>query len=183
MRFTLYKQVIVTKAFAAEKAWKPIFVQVPNFLKCFEWKVNSKSNVGSAESSSHATPDVSLRRKWLNAVQTRSLDSQTLSDRVCTNSGSHGNRREKHREESGWEGGKREKKTVERKSEKDWEREWKRMAGTFCYMCLQSIAPPSQAQHSPCRTSITNQSEIEPLAPASLSANQIQWIPISLYNA
>jgi len=41
-------------------------------------------------------------------------------------------------------------------------------------MCLQSIAPPlQQAQHSPCRTSIINQSESRALAPASLSANQI----------
>lgn len=77
--------------------------------------------------------------------------------------------RETERKE--WVGGKRKK--LGKNEQKDREREWKRASGTFCYMCLQSIAPPLQAQHSPCRTSIINQSESRPLAPASLLANQI----------
>lgn len=158
VRFTLYKQVIVAKAFAAEKAWKTIFVQVPHFFKCFEWKVNSKSNVGSAEFSSHATPDVSLWRKWLNAVQTRSLDSQTLSDRVCTNSGSHGNGREKQREESEWEGGKREKKQLKeraKKIEKGSEREWLGHSVTCACRVLLPLYRPSTHPAGP--PSPTNQ--------------------------
>jgi len=69
----------------------------------------------------HATPDVSLQRKWLNVVQTRSLDSQTPSDRVCTNSRSHGNRGEKQREKSGWEGREKNEERMSKKIKRERE--------------------------------------------------------------
>lgn len=72
-------------------------------------------------------------------VQTGSLDSQTPSDRVCTNSRSHSNRGEKQRV-----GGREEREKNEERMRKKIEKERvkDRVAGTFCYMCLQSIAPP-----------------------------------------
>ncbi len=143
--------------------------------------------LGQLNPAPHAAPDVSLRRKWLNAVQTRSLDSQTPSDRVCTNSGSHGTgERNRERRVGGREG--REKKTVEeRQSEKDWEREWKRMGwdillhvpAEYCSPFTGPALTLQDLHHQPIRERTPGPSL--PLSKSNLS--NIQWIPISLYNA